>query len=482
MTQHSNVLLITTDTQRCDSLRCMGGDWAVSPNLDRLAREGVLFEQAHTASPVCGPARASLFTGVHTPIHGATENNLPAHQTLTPITSLLDAAGYRNLMVGKTHFQRPATGFHVLHELHGEKGASGDDFYAHHLARHGYPRASRHPNPVPEHLFCDAFLTDTMIGELTDHLRLCRDQPFFAFLSLLSPHAPYDPPGRWAHLYDEATLPPLNYLPGEVDHLPQAERDLVLFGRGMDQRAFPDGRTPDMDYIDAIRRRYYGLCAYCDHQVGRIVEHLDRSGLRESTLVIFTSDHGTTMYDHGFENKHSFLDASWRVPMILSQPGTLPCGLRASLASWMDIPATILARAGVEWSPVQGFDLVGPLAQNRPSPRACVSAVIYETAAVTTCRWKLEYALNDGKGRLIDRHGDPIEQTNLFDSPAHRTLRDRILVALLHWRAELTDLEDLHHRNGPGGPVAQHVASLIARRTGLDAEIRLQSALRGVDD
>ncbi len=482
-TSRPNILLITTDTQRCDSLGCMGSDFAISPNLDRLAKSGVLFEQGHTVSPVCGPARASLLTGVHTPIHGATENNLDAHEHLTPLPDLLADVGYRNIMVGKTHFKRPTpSSFHVTHELRGEKGINNDDFYGQHMAKHGYERATSHPNPVPAEKFCDAFLADTMIDEITQHIAAYADQPFFGFCSMLSPHSPYDPPGKWAHLFDNVELPPINYVPGEVDHMPAAERELVLYGKGMPTKSFPDGHEPDMAHIDHIRKLYYGLCAYCDHQIGRIIDHLDATGLRENTLVIFTSDHGTTMFDHGFENKHTFFDSSWRVPFIMSQPGTLPEGACEEFATWLDIHATALSVAGIDWPAAQGFDLYRPLVAGQSNPRTCATGTIYETAAVTTCRWKLEYYLQEGVGRLFDRTADPHEQANLYHDAGYQPLRDRMTQALLSWRAELCDIESLHERNKGGGPVARYVSELVKSRTGLDAERRLQERLAEIDD
>ncbi len=470
-----NILLITTDTQRWDSLNCMGNPWAISPNLDRLARQGVLFEQGHTNSPVCGPARCCLLTGTHVPIHGAIENNFQRRTELTPFTDHLAQAGYRNIMVGKTHFKGPIPdSFHAQHVLQGEKSANNDDFYGQHMARHGHDRGTAHPNPVGEDIFCDAFLTDVMIDELRRHQSGAGSEPFFAFLSMLSPHGPIDPPGRWATLYDDVQLPPLNYVPGETERHPQAERELTLFGRGLNRLAFPDGRNPDMNHIDRWRKLYYGLCAYCDHQVGRLMTWLDEAGLRENTLVIFTSDHGTTLFDHGFENKHTFFDSSWRVPMILSMPSVLPVNERRGFAMWTDLTATILAAAGVECDTVQGFNLFDPLRRMEPSPRQCAIGGVYETVALATQRWKLEYCFLDGNGRLFDRANDPCEQTDLYRNDANREVRDHLLRALLTWRGELTDIQGLRQRKSGGGVVATHLNQSVHKRTGLDAEMHLQ--------
>lgn len=451
-----NILLILTDTQRTDSLACMGGVHAVSPNLDRLAREGAVFDQAHSASPVCGPARCSLLTGVYPAVHGALENGLERRTDLPVLPDLLEKQGYRNIYVGKTHFGPVPESFHVEHLLAGEKNQDRDDCYARFIHARGYSRVSAHPNPTPEDLFVDAHCVDLTMHEITRAVEEGAAR-FFAVCSLLSPHAPLDPPGRWARLFDDRPLPPLNYREGELERQPPQTRRLLDLPNAHTRRAFPDGR-PDRDYIDAQRRLYYGLCAYCDHQVGRLLEFLDAAGLRDNTLVIFSSDHGTTLYDHGFEDKHVFYDAAWRVPLILRWPGEIPANQRRGFAGWTDITATILTTAGAPDWHVQGMDLAGPLRRGQGDARGCCVAMVHQTLALVCERWKLEYDVSQGLGRLFDRRRDPLEQEDCYHLPARRELRDALVTALLTWRAELYDVACLRaHRSG-GGPVADRAA------------------------
>ncbi|HEX2185991.1 MAG TPA: sulfatase-like hydrolase/transferase [Chloroflexota bacterium] len=479
MSERLNVLLITTDTSRCDTLSVYGNPHAISPHLDGLAREGVLFEQGHSPAPVCMPARCSLLTGVHTPVHGCIENGIGRRTDLTPFPDLLAAAGYTSIMVGKTHFGPIPDSFHVQHTVKGEKSSDAEDCYAEHLRRHGYARATRHPNPVPEELFCEAFLVDRTIQEI-DRAVSHGGAPFFAFCSLLSPHGPLDPPGRWATAYDDRPLPPLNYVPGEERRHPRQLRLLLGLDEGDRLPRLADG-TPDTAQIDARKRLYYGLAAYCDAQIGRLLRYLDEAGLRRNTLVIFTSDHGTQLYDHGFDDKHTFYDASWRVPLILSLPGTLPQGARRGFATWNDLTATILAAAGLESPSVQGFDLLGPLARGADSPRGCAVSVLYRSCALATPRWKLEYYLEDGTGRLFDRLADPLERHDRYDDPERLAVRQELLHALLTWRAELVDVQFLHEHTGGGGPVAVRAASHTRAIRGVDAEQRLNDRVAAID-
>lgn len=474
-----NILLITTDQQRCDTLACYGNRHALSPHLDRLATGGVLFEQAHTSSPVCLPARSSLLTGVHAPIHGAIENGIARRDHLTTYPDLLVGAGYRTILIGKAHFGPVPDGFAVRCVV-GEKPAPQEDPWSAHLREHGLTRPTGFPHAIPPELFMEAFLVDRTIGAIEEAVAL-GGAPFFAHCSLVSPHEPHDPPGRWAEVYRDRPLPPLNYREGELDHHPAHLHDLLGVGRRADlPEHFPAGR-PDTAAIDEERRLYYGLAAYCDEQIGRLLRFLDDAGLRDNTLVIFTADHGTTLFDHGFADKHNYYDSAWRVPLIMRLPGVIAPGERRDFAVWTDLAPTILAAAGLACPTMQGFDLLTPLARNEPSPRRCAVGTLYKSCAVATGRWKLEYYFEEADGRLFDRRDDPQEQDNLYDSADHRAVRDELLIALLAWRGDLTDVQALQAGTSGGGPIAAFAAAHTRGLTGLDAERRLGDRLAGLD-
>ncbi|UQZ82438.1 Arylsulfatase [Paenibacillus konkukensis] len=477
-----NILLITTDTQRCDTLGCMGSPYAVSPHLDRLAQEGVLFEEAYTASPVCSPARSSLITGLHTPVHGCIENGIKRREMFQTLPDALKQEGYTNLMIGKTHFGPLPSSFDIVHTVEGEKNSgSGSDSYARFLEPHGIPRKSDGPQSRPEELHMEAFLVDRTIEEL-EKVRQEGGGPFFAFCSLLSPHSPLDPPGAWAHLYRDKPLPPIDYRPGDIEALPiQTKRLLGFLGREREMEAAL--QSPETQrHIDEERRLYYGLAAYTDAQIGRLLDYLDASGLRRSTLIIFTSDHGEQLYDHGFSDKHNYYDASWRVPFIMSMPGTLPTGETRDFAVWTDITATVLGAAGASSRYVQGHDLFRPLSDGKPSPRRCGVGTLYRSAAISTKYWKLEYYFDEREGRLYDRLNDPSERSDLFGHPAYREIKDELLEALLAWRSNLSDLQYLTESTGGGGPVARRIAPHTLQLSGEDNERRLSEAAELIDN
>jgi arylsulfatase A-like enzyme len=476
----------------------MGNPDAVSPHLNRLAEEGIHFKQAHTSSPVCMPARCSLLTGVHTPIHGCIENSFRRKKDLTVLPDLLKEQGYTNIMIGKTHFGPIPESFDIQHITY-EKFLRVEDEYTEHLKRHGYARAThhRHPTPIPENVYMEAYLVDHTIQEIKKATENGKT-PFFAVCSMFSPHSSIDPPGRWASLYDGRPLPDINYVEEEEKTLPPTIKRLLGIKERPDQDNDEDktmsleyfnealGRTFKQEYaesIDALRRLYYGLAAYCDDQVGRLLEYINTSGLREETLVIFTSDHGQQYYDHGFNDKHCYYDGSWRIPLIMSMPGTLAQGEERDFAIWNDLTATILGAAGIFYRPIQGFDLFAPLSQGRESPRRCAVGTLFTSCALATQRWKLEYYFEDGIGRLFDRKNDDLERDDLYNNPTYQEIRNDLLSALLSWRAEIGDLQ--HMIEGKGrlvGPVAARARAHVDTIQGTDAEQRLNERAERIDE
>ena len=466
-----NILLITTDTQRCDTLNCMGYDFAKSPQLDRMASEGVMFTQGHTTSPVCGPTRCSLITGVHPPIHGAIENGIARRQDLAVFPDALHEAGYTCSMIGKTHFGDTPASFTIDYSMTGSSLSKGEDLYTSYLREHGYTKPSDYPHDVPEEHFFDAFAATKTIEAIDRSRSENPDAPFFAFCSMHAPHGPLHPPGRWGTLYLDDDLPPFPANPsieGEPEH---AKKLLGLRERWKRSE----------EEINEVRRLYYGFSAYCDHQVGRMLDHLDENGLSENTLVIFTSDHGIDLYDHGFDNKHVYYDNTWRVPFLMRMPGTLEAGTTREFAIWNDIPATILGAAGLSSDTIQGFDLFNPVASGETSPRRCAVSSLYKSCALATKRWKLEYYFEEGECRLFDRVKDPGEYNDLSSSEPHERVRAALIEALLRWRSDIVDTEFLKGNTSGSASVAARVTGFVKGMTGRDPEERLNRRAEEID-
>lgn len=367
-----NILLVMTDQQRWDTLGATGNPIIRTPNLDRLAREGALFSEVITPAPVCAPARAALLSG-YSPsrMHFTSNSGFLADQEDTPPT-LLNQAGYHTQALGKMHFpqsdgrhDRPweATyGFQDLmlseetrwlRQARSLEEVAFDD-YDRFLLEHdlrgwgtppeiGYNEIKPVLSALPEEYSVTTWLGDRAV----EYLARPHDRPFFALVSFVKPHAPYDPPEEWAALYDPYTVPPPVRTPAErFRPNPQYEQerrrrewDLYSESAQLTSRAY-----------------YYANISLIDKQIGRILEALESAGLRDKTFILFTSDHGDLLGDHWLWFKNHAFDSCARVPLIVAGPG-VPAGVRVdgAVISLMDLFATILARAGM------------PVPANRPS-------------------------------------------------------------------------------------------------------------------
>lgn len=232
-------------------------------------------------------------------------------------------------------------------------------------------------------------------------------------------------------------------------------------------------------YTHDTRYNYYTQMAYVDAQVGRLFDFLDDRKLTDNTLVIFSSDHGSQLWDHGIGNdKHTFHDAALRVPLILRLPGVLPAGETREFASLIDVTATILTAAGADIpADYQGFDLLTPLSKGKPSPRTVGISTEYLAHAVITPTWKLAYFPEQDEGRLWNRIEDPDEQNDLYSSAKGETAqaRDGLVKALLRWRAQQNPIGWMNSvTSGKGFYVAVNAANHTFHLRGNDAEIALQ--------
>lgn len=480
-----NILLITTDTQRTDTLRCMGSAFAHSPNLDRLAREGVLFTRAYTASPACMPARCSILSGLHTPLHGCVENGVERYADMPVFTDALKRLGYHTILVGKSHFGAIPQSFDIHETTRGEKGSCKNDDFTRSFCASGDCEASRHPNGTPREFCLDSMIVNRTLYHMKNSRRDGR--PFFAFCSLLSPHSPLDPPGDWAAMYSPRDIPPAAFREREWEELPQSLRQLCGLPRRTENSGWIDSMVEgigniadeaDNDEICRYKALYYGSAAYCDAQVGRLIDYLDISGLRENTLVIFTSDHGQQYFDHGFNDKHNYYEQSLHVPLIFSMPFRLPQGETRTFASGTDLAPSILGAAGASYLSANGFDLFTPLAQGRPLPRCHATASILRSMALVSERWKLEYYIDDQAARLFDLQSDPGETCNLAGQAEYEPIRAALTEALLLWRAQLIDVVELNSRLSVGGPVAKRATQMLKQITGGQCEERLSETVR----
>jgi len=436
-----NILFITTDEHRFDCLGCYGNPVIRTPNLDRIAEEGVRFERGYVQNPMCMPSRMAIMLGRYCSEHGCNINcvGIPEHEQANTFIQALHDAGYLTAAIGKMHMMPKwgPFGFAYLDLVEGKADlnnqytdylrARGLDGKQHEGRGEGGAVPGTRTAVLPAEHTIDAFVGRRGAQWLADW---DGDEPFFLWLSFSNPHFPFDPPEPYDTMYDPDEVPGPVWREGEMDDKP-TQRQLQQ-ERGYD-------RYSD-DELRQVIAHYYGNVTLVDDQVGEVLAVLEEKGLMENTLIAFTSDHGDHLGDHRLLHKSgvTFYDISVRVPFLVRYPDRFPQGaVCEELVETIDLSATFLDIAGAEVpAGMQGRSLVG-LAEgtvddwrddafseidlhinprmhgpNDPGSRDYV-------AMVCTREWKYVHFPNLGIGELYDLVNDPHELTNLFYDEAY---------------------------------------------------------------
>jgi choline-sulfatase len=438
-----NVLWIQTDEHRPDSLGCYGSKWARTPNVDRLAAEGTTFHECHVQSPVCVPSRTSMLTGRYPQELGVFDNS-KAYQdgVLNPamktFPNLFADAGYRTASLGKWHTPNHPTWQQNVHfetypQLHFINAPPGAE-EAHHVIRRLGGKPIILGGVYPYHdwgITASSHLTDMAIDWLKDAAK--SGQPFLLRVSHLWPHYPILPPQPWDALYSTGEVPCHAGNRQAYDTRSRYDRAYADTQRGLD---FP------MSTWRQICAYYYGLCAYVDHEIGRLMQALEGLKLRENTIVALNSDHGQNLGEAGLCEKSTYDREVWRVPFVISWPGHVPGDQhRHDLMELIDFGPTICALAGILLDPgMRGRDLF-----HSKEPEA-VFAVIGtgRRAAARTRKYRFDCSLGSGERKhnfedcdpnLFDLEADPWEERNLIHDPSTRNLAREMFDRIQRWMA-----------------------------------------------
>jgi len=497
-----NVLLIVVDQWRADCVPWLGTPHLRTPNLDRLCREGVTFRNHVTTCVPCGPARASLLTGLYLMNHRAVQNTVPLDARHKTLPRALRDAGYDPALVGYTtttpdprttgprdpRFSvlgdnmdgfRSVGAFEPDHDGYfgwlAQKGyalpANRDDIW---LPDHEISRgATTHPARIPAELSDSAFFTERALTYL--HGR--NGKPFFLHLGYYRPHPPFVASAPYHAMYDAADMPP----PVRAA-TPQAEAEqhplLQWYLHHTHQGKFfqgAEGMASGMDEatVRQLRATYYGMMTEVDDQLGQVFAFLDATGQWDDTLVIFTSDHGEQLGDHHLLGKVGYFDESFRIPLVLKAAGCARAGqVEAAFTESVDLMPTILDAVGGAIPPAcDGRSLLPFL--DGPAPAGWRDALHYEydfrsvhyshterdlglsrdessLCVIQDAAWKYVHfaALPP---LLFDLVADPHQFRNLAADPAHAaTVRDYAQRAL-SWRMRHADRTLTHFRATPAG-------------------------------
>lgn len=515
MADRPSFLLISTDQQRADHLGCYGNKVLRTPAIDGLAANGLTFENFFVACPICMPNRIAILTGRMPTTSGCRHNGIPLDLSAETFVDQLRRAGYHTGLVGKAHFQSitgmvfdagdrqeqasihqvkdradyeqelmplwrdnpdrqtPALPYYGYDYVRFANGHS-DHVQGHYTGwlaeRHSDPdslrgRQNALPAPhitapqawrtaMPEELYPTTYIAETCKEFLANHVANQPNAPFFLHCSFTDPHHPFTPPRRYFDMYEADDMP----LPESFAHIGEDEPEYLRqlredFGAGSAANTGPQPFCVTEDEVRQITALTYGMIAMVDDAVGSILEHLAALGLRENTVVIFTSDHGDFMGDHGLMLKHGLhYDGVLRVPFIWADPEGQK-GIRSELhSSSVDISACILARAGI--MPAvgnQGIDVVSAAKRDASIPRKGVLIEEDElgvhlgretdlrTRSYIEDKWRLTLWDDSNSGELFDRNDDPHEMRNLWNDPSSLTQRAALTEAMLREAIRLTD-------------------------------------------
>jgi arylsulfatase A-like enzyme len=442
-----NVLFIVSDDLNC-FLGCYGDRLAKTPNIDRLAARGVRFERAYCAFPLCGPSRNSFLTGLYPNATGIQGNGQIFRQSIPAQVSMPQAfrlAGYFAARIGKLyHYNVPTSVGTNGHDDPGswelEINPAGCDrleeeprIFSFQPGQFG-GTLSWYASPKGDREHTDGIMADDTAWVLERCAR-DRSRPFFLAVGFFRPHTPYvAPKDPYFGLYPEAEMPLVTGVAEDQKDMPKA----ALGSRKAEQDAMTDAQRRQ------AQQAYRASISFLDAQVGRVLDALDKTGLAESTIVVFTSDHGYHMGEHGLYQKMSLFEESARVPLLIAAPGRCEAGgVAKAPVSHVDLFPTLAALCGVEAPKnLQGQSLVPLLAEPAAPGRGwAVTQVVrgsnlrrvapkpdagaggkkqFFGYSLRTPRYRYTEWDEGREGReFYDHDVDPKELTNLADAPAH---------------------------------------------------------------
>jgi arylsulfatase A-like enzyme len=504
-----NVLLITLDQWRADCLSAVGHPCLNTPHLDRLAAEGVLFLRHYTQASPCGPARASLLTGLYAHNHRSVRNGVPLDDRHANLAREARKAGYDPILFGYTDtsvdprlykpndpaldtYEGVLPGFTPGVVLSMELGPWLAD-----LARKGYklpakpkdiwlPRDSENGDrgptfPPPCYAAADSetrFLTDAALAHLAD----C-GEGWFVHLSYLRPHPPFIAPEPYNAMYDPAEVPPFRRAADRVRE--SAQHPWLAYHLAKIHAApLPEQERPILGSLDdaalrQLRATYYGMVSQVDDELGRLFAALRASGAYERTLIIVTTDHGEQLGDHWMLGKDGYFDAAFHIPLIIRDPRATPAARGSRINEFtetVDIMPTVLEFLGLDIPPqLDGRSLAPFLAGTTPpgwrrevhweydfrdlrelDPETALGLDSEECSLAVIRDERYKYVHFAALPPLFfDLASDPDELDDRARDPAYLSLVLAYAQKLLSWRMRHEERTLSHFHLGPGGMVTR---------------------------
>ena len=487
-----NIIFIMSDDHAYQAISAYDQRLLSTPNIDRIAKSGILFTNASVTNSICAPSRATILTGKHSHLNGKVDNHVKFDTTNVTFPQLLQSNGYQTAMFGKLHFGNNPKGFDQFKILPDQGNYYNPDFITKNEGN----------------IKITGYVTDIITDMTLDWLKKERspDKPFMLMYLHKAPHRPWLMAER--HL-DEMTqkiyLEPKTLFDdyaGRTSPAKEAEMNILTsMGWSGDNKIYPETldslKIPEMKFdkqrfvadmgrlnpsqkanFDRVYNRinaefkkvypsmtdqdkmrwkfqrymqdYLGTLRAVDENVGRLLDYLEANKLMENTIIVYTSDQGFYLGEHGWFDKRFVYDESFKTPLLISWPGHIRAGQRSdALVQNLDFAQTFLDAAGVPApADMQGQSLI-PLVTGKPWKRDAVYYHYYEYPAehmvnrhyaIVTKKYKLiHYYFKAGEWELIDRVKDPLELKNVYNDPAYASIRKELHKQLEALRVKYKD-------------------------------------------
>lgn len=479
-----NILFIFTDDHAAHAVGAYGGHLAQvapTPNIDRLAREGMLFRNAFVTNSICVPSRATILTGAHSHVNGAITNAIPFDGSQPTFPKLLREAGYQTALIGKWHLQTEPTGFDHWEILTGF-GGQGSYYNPEFASPAGPTRVT-------------GYATDIITDKALEWLRETRDttRPFLLMFQHKAPHISWEPSLDHIGDFEDVTIPesptlfddysdrnsaaattwmtiarhmgpgPLKLEPPRTLNAEQLAVWNAVYGPRNEayREANPQGEDLVHWRYQRYLKDYLRTIASVDEGVGRVLAYLEESGLADNTVVVYTSDQGFFLGDHGWYDKRWMYEESLRTPLIVRWPGVVEPGSEdRHLVQNLDFAQTFLDMAAVEAPDrMQGRSLVPLLRGEDPGDwRDAIYYHYYESGGhnvprmygVRTDRYKLIHYPETGERELFDLADDPFELHSVHDDPAYAGVLETMEARLVSLEAQYEVPADAEEAVGAG--------------------------------
>ena len=470
-----NIIFIMSDDHAAQTISCYGSRINRTPNIDRLAKEGMLFQNCFCVNSICTPSRANILTGKHSHKNGCMtlSNKFDGSQQTFP--KLLQQAGYHTGVVGKWHLKTQPTGFDYFNVLPGQ-GLYFDPYFR----EKGKPW--RNKRKFVQH---KGYVTDIITDMALDFLKeRPKDKPFCLLYQHKAPHDMWEYDEKHAHMYADVDIPEPDNLFDDFQNRGEAikratlrltmEQGIFLHptqGKQFDNVRKEIGHLPEKQQVRRVYqyfiKAYLRCVASIDDNIGRVLDYLDRSGLAENTIVVYTSDQGVFLGEHGLFDKRFMYEESLRMPFLVRYPREVkPARVTDDIITNVDFAETFLDYAQVPIpDDMQGRSirplLAGKTPRNWPKSayyRYWMHRAHFNVAAhfgVRTKRYKLIYYHGQGLGvkgakndptppewELFDLKKDPKEMENVYDDAAYARIVRKLKAELIKLRIKLEDDKD----------------------------------------